>query len=180
MSAPRRCRDCDAEVAGRRWKCDDCKRMTGKPRTPSAVIAREREVLRLRASGTTFDQIAEQLGYADESGAWRAYRRALNRTGRDSLSRADRRDLQLHRIDLAINAIWGLVEKGDLAAIDRLERLEKLRARLEGTMTAARGGWDDEDHTEGDAGGAGAVVGPSRLVQLREKRESEAAARFPR
>lgn len=173
----RSCRDCGEAVEGRRWKCDDCKALAKGPREPSAAVSREREALRLRASGRTFDQIAEELGYADESGAWRAYKRAMGRAGRDRLSVADRRELTLHRLDLAINAVWDQVERGDLAAVDRIERLEKLRTRLEGmalaTGVGTRSGFDDDN----DASGDGTVIGENRLQQLREKRERDAADR---
>lgn len=170
------CRSCGEPVAGRRWKCDDCKSMTRGPRQPTEGEQRDRLVLSLRAAGKTFDVIAEEVGYANRGGALKAYRRAMAATGRAQLSTDERRQLALHRLDVAIAGLWARVEQGDLPALDRLDKLTKLSIRLEGTGTApgATGGRDRDDDRPG-AGGT--VIEQNRLEQMRERRAQDAAKR---
>lgn len=62
--------------------------MAGKGESASSkrkIEAREREamVLRLRRAGATFAQIAEEVGYAGEGAAYKAFARAMDRTIRE-------------------------------------------------------------------------------------------------
>ena len=55
-----------------------------KGQTPALTpeqAERYREVVRLRALGLTFEEIAERTGYADRSSAKNAYEAALRRYG---------------------------------------------------------------------------------------------------
>lgn len=57
------------------------KRGKVNPRRSKAVaLENERRVLNLRLAGMDFDSIAREVGYADGSGAYRAYQRAMART----------------------------------------------------------------------------------------------------
>lgn len=71
-----------------------------KGQTPALTpdqAERYREVVRLRAAGLTFDEIADRVGYASRSGAKEAYDRALELYGREAV--ADLRELEGERLE---------------------------------------------------------------------------------
>ena len=100
-----------------------------------AAHARQLQALELRLAGATYEQIAEQLGYAGRSGAFKAVESALKQTLREPA--AELRSLSAERLDRATLAIWRAVGAGDLHAIDVLLRLEARRARLLGLDSRA-------------------------------------------
>jgi len=55
------------------------------PALSPETAERYRNVVRLRMAGLTFDEIAQQLGYASRSGAKEAYDTALSNWGRESV-----------------------------------------------------------------------------------------------
>jgi hypothetical protein len=89
---------------------------------------REAECLELRLEGCTFDEIAKKLGYANRSGAKKAYHRSLERIGQDTAGEA--LGLQFDRLNALLYAIWPHVEKGSLPAIrqalDVIDRIDHL------------------------------------------------------
>ena len=95
-----------------------------------AAQERQLKALELRLAGVTYQQIADELGYAGRQGAFKAVEAALRLTLRepaDSLRR-----ISAERLDRATLAIWRAVSAGDLQAIDRLLRIEARRAKLLG------------------------------------------------
>ena len=107
-------------------------------RQDQSIQAQERQLqaLELRKAGATYEAIAERLGYADRSGAFRAVTSALKATLREPAD--ELRTLELERLDSALLAIWRQVQAGDLHAIDRLVRLAERRAKLLGLDAAAK------------------------------------------
>lgn len=105
--------------------------------------ARRREiVLELRKQGKTYRAIAEavrqQLGDElpagwDERYAYKDVKRELDRL-RDEIAEDAQmiRQLELERLDLALDAILPMVRKGNLGAVDRLIRLSESRRKLLG------------------------------------------------
>lgn len=153
-----------------------------KAREASATAKRETKALELRAEGRGFDEIARELGYANRGSAWKAYKRALDATGPVGRTMTDeeQRQLELHRLDLLLKAVWPAASRGDLGAVREAKRLHDARVRLLGLSIAAgrttRGFSDDE----GDGDTEGTVVGPDRLDALRERRAHDAAERSAR
>jgi len=94
------------------------------------VIEREAQVVKLRAQGMTWEQIAEAVGYAAPAVAQRAYVRANNRILVDDIK--ELRQIGQDRLDTALQAIWPDVLAGDIPAINTLIRLEERRAKLYG------------------------------------------------
>jgi len=95
------------------------------------VFEREYEVLKYRKGGLTFDQIAQKLGYAHESGARMAFKRAIERTRDDALN-AEMRELHRQRLEVALQAIWPDVTAGDLEAIKVMLKILERDAKLYG------------------------------------------------
>ena len=96
-----------------------------------ALFEKENQVLKYRKNGLTFDAIAEKLGYANESSARAAFKRAIERTRDDALA-AEGRELHRLRLETALTAIWDRVLKGDLKAIAMMLRILERDAKLHG------------------------------------------------
>lgn len=139
---------------------------TAGKRAANEVLVRQREAeaIGLRATGWTYDDIAIQLGWSDESTARKAVQRALDRTVEKEA--ATYRQLQLARLLEMEKVVWevirtthfatgfgsGLVylitEDGKktpvlddgpkLAAVDRLLKIEAQRTQLIGTAAPQR------------------------------------------
>jgi hypothetical protein len=95
------------------------------------LIEKERQVLRYRQAGLTFDQIATRLGYAYPSGAHAAFKRAMDRIKDETLAN-EGRALHRARLETALSAIWNKVLAGDLQAIDRMLRILERDSKLYG------------------------------------------------
>lgn len=136
---------------------------------------REAKVLELRIRGLSFDEIAKKVGYRNRGSAKKAYDRALHGSLDHQSSDADKRRLDLHRIDVMLAGLHSKAARGDLGAVRESSRLLLLRLKIEGHAVApgrsTSSSSDDGDPREG------VVVGPDRLDQLREKRERDAADR---
>jgi hypothetical protein len=97
----------------------------------AALLEKENQVLKYRKGGLTFDAIAVKLGYANESSARAAFKRAIERTRDDALA-AEGRELHRARLETALTAIWDRVLKGDLKAIAMMLRILERDAKLYG------------------------------------------------
>jgi len=91
---------------------------------------RQLKALNLRKSGLGYEKIAQQLGYADHSGAYRAVMAVLERREREPAERV--RDLELERLDRMIEALWPRAEQGELAVMDRVLKIMERRAKYAG------------------------------------------------
>lgn len=104
-------------------------------RNPAAyrpeVIERESRVVELRRAGATFDVIAQVVGYGSSAGAYKAFRRALDRTLVDS-GTEECRELELLRLDRLQEALWTRAVGGDIPAIGSVLRIMDQRAKLLG------------------------------------------------
>lgn len=93
-------------------------------------------LLTLRTAGMTYAQIAEQMGYADASGARTALLRALDR--HESENAKQLRELENMRLDTDERALRAIisdasVKVGDrIRAVDARTRLSARRARMNG------------------------------------------------
>ena len=93
-------------------------------------IDREIKVLELRRAGLTWQRIAEETGYADHTGAYAAYKRAIKRTMQQPAD--ELREQEIDRIDRLQLAAWPQAMKGDTKAILTIVRLMERRAKLLG------------------------------------------------
>ena len=94
------------------------------------LVDREVKVLELRRAGLTWSRIAEQTGYADHTGAYAAYKRAIKRTQQEPADQL--RDLELERVDRLQLALWPKAMEGDTNATNTIIRLMQRRADLLG------------------------------------------------
>lgn len=95
------------------------------------LTEKERQVLELRKAGWSFDRIADRLGYASKSGAWKAYDRALTATLQEPADEVRR--LELERIDSLFGAMYEVaVTQGSARHAEIAIRAMERRASLLG------------------------------------------------
>lgn len=94
------------------------------------LVDKEIRVLELRRVGLTWTRIAEEVGYADHTGAYAAYKRAIKRTMQQPAD--ELRAQELDRVDRLQVAVWPAAMKGDTRAILTIVRLMERRAKLTG------------------------------------------------
>jgi hypothetical protein len=100
-----------------------------------SIMARQKsqEAVRLRQAGATMQQIATQLGYANESGAYKAVMRELEATATDQSEGTEAvRQLELNRLDQMLFVLYPQILRGDQGAIATALRVEERRANLLG------------------------------------------------
>jgi hypothetical protein len=109
-------------------------RTTRRSRKASiAVRLKGQQAIKLRMAGATTQQIATQLGYASESGAYKAIMRELEQTAQDMGESTEAvRQLELKRLDQMQFPIWNQVLAGDQGAITTALRIQERRASLMG------------------------------------------------
>ena len=96
----------------------------------AAIAARHLEALRLRQRGLTYDAIAERIGYANSSVAYKAVMLELKRQMKEPAEQV--RELEIERLDRMLLALQPKIDAADTRAIDTALRLMERRARLLG------------------------------------------------
>ena len=107
-----------------------------KARKEADQAERRRQALELRKAGATYDQIARQIGYANEGGAYKAVQAALKAVYREPADEV--RKLELERLDRLTLALWTRAKEGEAEAIDRVLKLMDRRAKLLGLDAPTR------------------------------------------
>lgn len=111
----------------------------------ATVQQRRRHAVALAASGSSYAEIAQQLGYHDRSGAYKAVRAALSAHEADAVQ--EMRSLELARLDALQEAFWADAVAGDTKAADRVLRVIAARTKLLGL-----------DHPDGSTAGPGGAT----------------------
>src|SRR5215212_5566001 len=91
---------------------------------------RQAQALALHKAGLGYQVIADRLGYAGRSGAYKAVEAALHKTLQQPAD--ELRTLELARLDRMQVAIWDKAISGNLRAVDRVLKIMKRRATLLG------------------------------------------------
>lgn len=98
------------------------------------ALDRTSRALELRKSGATFAHIANELGYANESGAYKAVMRALKKTLQEPADEV--RMLEVERLDSLLNGLWQRRHVPEIT--DRILRIMERRAKLLGLDSPVR------------------------------------------
>lgn len=104
-----------------------------QPKADQKVIAtvdRQRQCVELRKAGMGYQEIADQLGYKDASGAYRAVRSALKAAVREPARELIA--LEVARLDDMLKGIWVEARKGNVSKLDRVLKIMERRATLLG------------------------------------------------
>lgn len=99
----------------------------------SAAHIRQGEVYLLRCSGYSYPAIAKKLGYNSRQAAFDAYKTWFEKYKDQIIEEGSKhRVMSMERIFVALKAIMPKVRRGNLGAIDRLDKMEGRIARLMG------------------------------------------------
>ena len=89
---------------------------------------RETRAVEMALAGLTFDSIAEELGYANRSGPWKAVRRAMSR--RQAQAVDEYRRVELERLRRLEAVTWPDAVAGDTHAAELMVGIVAARSRL--------------------------------------------------
>jgi hypothetical protein len=95
-----------------------------------AAVDRQRQALKLRMEGRTFDEIAKALKYGGPSGAYKAVITGLQKTLQGPASGL--RALEAERLDALLASLWRRAGRPALGAVDRCLSIMERRAKLLG------------------------------------------------
>ena len=127
--------------------------------TSRAVAAVKRaKVVEAVADGATYEQAAQQAGYATRSGAYKAFWKAVD--GREADAVDQHRTLEVQRLDALQVGLWDKAVSGDVKAVNAVLRIIEQRSRLLGL-----------DKPEATSVGSGTVVDPAFWAGLKETQE---------
>lgn len=99
-------------------------------------MARATAAIDLRMIGYTYEEVAEELGYASKSGAYNAVKRTLS--ARQDATVDEYRMETLARLDYMQGQVWSHVHRGDKRAIETSRKIAKQRMQVlghDGLMT---------------------------------------------
>ena len=111
--------------------------MTQEPSQRDLEIReKENRALELRRAGFTLQRIADEVGYADPSGAKKAIKRYYDRL--EAEANEFNRSEELERLDRLQVALWNRAIKGDEKAIRTVLRIMELRAKILGLFAPVK------------------------------------------
>lgn len=120
------------------------------------IAKKHAQALQLRMAGTSFQAIADALGYTTPQGAYEAVKAALLATVREPAD--ELRKVDLERLEKMLFGIWRQATEGNQGAIDRALRVLERRAKLLGLdapvkteLTGADGGPLKVEHEASEA-----------------------------
>jgi orotate phosphoribosyltransferase-like protein len=94
------------------------------------MAEKQRRALELRKAGMGFQSIADALGYANHTGAYKAVKAALKATIQHPAD--ELRKVESERLDALLKACWQVALQGNLLAVDRVLSIMARRAALLG------------------------------------------------
>jgi len=94
------------------------------------ALQRAAQAVELRLAGYSFSKIAETLGYADQSGAYRAVKRSIEREIQEPSEALLKTEIV--RLEKLQQAVWNNALNGHLGAIDRLLKIMERKGKLQG------------------------------------------------
>ncbi|MEV6580267.1 hypothetical protein AB0M92_19115 [Streptomyces sp. NPDC051582] len=100
---------------------------------------RRAKAIRMKIDGSTYTEIAEELGYSGRNSACVDIRRALERhVIEEGLAVEAWRELELARLDVLQKAIWPEAMKGNPRAIETALKILDRRAKMLGLDSAVK------------------------------------------
>lgn len=102
----------------------------GNPQADLNAVQREAQAFTLRAQGYEFAEIAQQCGYTNASGAYKAYKRALARIPKRAVD--EMRETILAAQHYALRHLAARISKGDTFAVREMTLIHDRMAKLFG------------------------------------------------
>jgi hypothetical protein len=111
--------------------------VTGRHRNRALAAHRRRVAVELALTGRTYQQIADEMGYANRGTVYRIVQRTLQDRVYESVD--DLRRLEVARLDALQSRYWSRAMSGDLGAAGVVLRVIDRRARLLGLADSPAG-----------------------------------------
>ena len=112
--------------------------VTGRHRNRALATARRVRAVELATEGHTYQQIADELGYANRGTVYRIVHQALARDRVEAVENLQQ--LESARLDALQVAVWDKAMNGDAAAAQAVVRIITARSRLLGLDGVAETG----------------------------------------
>jgi hypothetical protein len=115
--------------------------VTGRHRNRALAAARQARAVQLATEGRTYQQIADELGYANRGTVHHIVQDALARDRREAVE--NHQQLELARLDALQAALWDRAMAGDVEAAREVRAVIMARCRLLGLDDRAKrpGAW---------------------------------------
>lgn len=111
---------------------DALPRVEGRHRNRALAAARRARAIELRAQGWTYEQIADELGYANRGTVCHVVNDALKVRTDEAVDKL--RSLEVQRLDALQVALWHKAMAGDVIAAQAAIRIIASRCRLLGLL----------------------------------------------
>jgi hypothetical protein len=105
-------------------------RVNGRHRNLGLAAARRVRAVQLLASGCTYQQVADELGYTSRGTAYAVVAKALREQTAEAV--ADLRDLENARLDALQHALWDAAMIGDVRSATVIVKIVQARVHLNG------------------------------------------------
>jgi orotate phosphoribosyltransferase-like protein len=128
-------------------------RVNGRHRNLALAAVRRVKAVELKASGCTYQQVADELGYTSRGTAHNVVAKALREQTTEAVDSL--RDLENARLDSLQHALWEAAMAGDVSAVNSIVQIVGARVRLNGM--------------EPEREGLGATKGMARTVVMPPK-----------
>ncbi len=113
-------------------------RTVARHRNRALAASRKNQAVRLAADGRTYQQIADELGYANRGTVHRLVRQALEAEQVDSVERL--RQVEVDRLDALQTGLWDAAMAGDVEAAGTCLRIVLARIKVLGLAEPTGGG----------------------------------------
>ncbi len=130
----------------------------GQHRDRALASWRRSEAIRLKTAGQTYEQIAQELGYANRGTVHRIVQQALDVREVESVN--ELRRLELDRLDALHVSLWPQAMEGHVPSVLALLRVMDLRTRLLGLQASGGRKRTPEDTWPSCVGPATVVIHP--------------------
>jgi hypothetical protein len=118
----------------------DLPRVSGRHRNTALAMARAARCVELVTQGSTYQEVADELGYASRGSVYAIVKKALKQHVAENID--DLRRFEVARLDKLQYALWGKAMAGDVPAALAIMRIIDHRMRLLGLDGAS---WSDDD-----------------------------------
>jgi hypothetical protein len=108
----------------------DIPKVTGRHRNRALAAERRSRAVEMALTGSSYQAIADELGYANRGTVYRLVKNALEDRAVETID--ELRRLEVERLDSLQVAIWGDAVSGDVKAVAAVVRIMHLRARILG------------------------------------------------
>lgn len=113
-------------------------RVSGRHQNKALASLRRTRAIELKAQGLTYQQVADELGYANRGSVHFIVQKGLAKREAESIDAL--RHVEEQRLDALQHAVWTRAMEGHLPSVEAALRILKARMRLLGLMGGSEAG----------------------------------------